>query len=163
MKLHLVLLNGLRAIGFAVLVNASVAYANDALPLADDPVVEQRLNNIAEELRCLVCQNESLAGSRADLALDLRRELRGLIKAGKSDAEIKEFMVSRYGDFVLYRPPVKPKTWLLWFAPLILLFIGLLVLVRAVKHSQNKQNRSDDDWDLETPASAPEKSQKEQA
>ena len=163
MKLHHVLLNTLKAIGFAVLVNASVAYANDALPLADDPVVEQRLNTIAEELRCLVCQNESLAGSRADLALDLRRELRGLIKAGKSDAEIKDFMVSRYGDFVLYRPPVKPKTWLLWFAPLILLFIGLLVLVRAVKHSQNKQNRIDDDWDLETPASAPEKYQKEQA
>ena len=163
MKLHSTLLNLLRVIGFAVLVNASVAYANDALPLADDPVVEQRLNTIAEELRCLVCQNESLAGSRADLALDLRRELRGLIKAGKSDAEIKEFMVSRYGDFVLYRPPVKPKTWLLWFAPLILLFIGLLVLVRAVKHSQNEQNRTDDDWDVETPASAPEKYQKEQA
>ena len=163
MKLHHVLLNVLRAIGFAVLVNASVAYANDALPLADDPVVEQRLNTIAEELRCLVCQNESLAGSRADLALDLRRELRGLIKAGKSDAEIKDFMVSRYGDFVLYRPPVKPKTWLLWFAPLILLFIGLLVLVRAVKHSQNEQNRTDDDWDVETPASAPEKYQKAQA
>ena len=97
MKLHSTLLNLLRVIGFAVLVNASVAYANDALPLADDPVVEQRLNTIAEELRCLVCQNESLAGSRADLALDLRRELRGLIKAGKSDAEIKEFMVGCCG------------------------------------------------------------------
>ena len=163
MKLHKVLLNAIQAIGMAVLLSASVTYANEAASLADDPVVEQRLNTIAEELRCLVCQNESLAGSRADLALDLRRELRGLIKAGKSDAEIKDFMVSRYGDFVLYRPPVKPKTWLLWFAPLILLFIGLLLLVRAVKHSQNKQNRIDDDWDLETPASVAEKSQKEQA
>ena len=158
MKLHHVLLKTLKAIGIAVIVNVSVSYASEALPLADDPVVEQRLNTIAEELRCLVCQNESLAGSRADLALDLRRELRGLIKAGKSDAEIKDFMVSRYGDFVLYRPPVKPQTWLLWFAPLILLCIGLLVLVRTVKHSQSKHSRAgEDDWELETPGSASEK------
>ena len=76
--------------------------------MAEDPVVEQRLIVISEELRCLVCQNESLAGSRADLALDLRREIRTLIKAGKTDAEIMDFMVNRYGDFVRYRPPVKP-------------------------------------------------------
>jgi cytochrome c-type biogenesis protein CcmH len=89
--------------------------ANEAAPLAEDPVVEQRLIVIAEELRCLVCQNESLAGSRADLAMDLRREVRTLIKSGKSDAEIKKFLVDRYGDFILYNPPVKPTTWLLWF------------------------------------------------
>ena len=80
-------------------------------------------------MRCLVCQNESLAGSRADLAMDLRRELRGLIKQGKSDAEIREFMVSRYGDFVLYRPPVKPTTWLLWAGPFLLMLGGVVALL----------------------------------
>lgn len=105
-----------------------VAGAKEAALLADDPVVEQRLIVISEELRCLVCQNESLAGSRADLALDLRRELRGLIKQGKTDAEIKEFLVSRYGDFVLYRPPVKPSTWLLWMGPFALMALGVVAL-----------------------------------
>ena len=102
--------------------------AKDAVLLAEDPVVEQRLITISEELRCLVCQNESLAGSRADLAMDLRRELRTLIKQGKTDAEIKDFMVSRYGDFVLYRPPVKPTTWLLWAGPFALMAAGLVAL-----------------------------------
>jgi len=112
------------------------SYANEAAPLAEDPVVEQRLTIIAEELRCLVCQNESLAGSRADLAMDLRREVRSLIKSGKTDAEIKEFLVSRYGDFVLYRPPVKPTTLLLWFGPLILLIGAVWILISIVRRSQ---------------------------
>jgi cytochrome c-type biogenesis protein CcmH len=116
------------------------AFANEAVPLAEDPVVEQRLVTIAEELRCLVCQNESLAGSRADLAMDLRREVRTLIKAGKSDAEIKEFLVSRYGDFVLYRPPVKPTTWLLWFGPLLLLMGAIWLLVSIIKRNQKQKN-----------------------
>ena len=116
---------------------ALAAHANEAQPLAEDPVVEQRLIVISEELRCLVCQNESLAGSRADLALDLRREIRTLIKAGKSDAEIMDFMVSRYGDFVRYRPPVNPITWLLWFGPFLLLVGAIVVLVRMVRSSQN--------------------------
>lgn len=104
------------------------AIAKEASPLAADPLVEQRLVVISEELRCLVCQNESLAGSRADLAMDLRRELRTLIKQGKTDMEIKEFMVSRYGDFVLYRPPVKPTTWLLWIGPFALMLAGVVAL-----------------------------------
>jgi len=108
---------------------ASLAHAKEALPMADDEAVEQRLIAIADELRCLVCQNESLAGSRAELAQDLRREIRGLIKAGNSDAQIVDFMVSRYGDFVLYRPPLKPSTWLLWLGPFIFLGIGLSALV----------------------------------
>lgn len=112
------------------------AHAGEALPLAEDPVVEQRLIAISEELRCLVCQNESLAGSRADLALDLRREIRSLIKANKTDQEIMEFMVSRYGDFVRYRPPVKPVTLLLWFGPFVLLIGAIVVLVRMVRSSQ---------------------------
>lgn len=109
------------------------AQAKEAEPLADDPVVEQRLVNIAGELRCLVCQNESLAGSQADLAKDLRREVRGLIKEGKTDAEVKDFLVSRYGDFVLYRPQVKPETWLLWAGPFILLLVGIVMLVRYLR------------------------------
>jgi cytochrome c-type biogenesis protein CcmH len=107
----------------------ALASAKEATPLAEDPVVEQRLIAISEEMRCLVCQNESLAGSRAELAQDLRRELRELIRAGKSDAEIKDFMVSRYGDFVLYRPPVKPTTWLLWAGPFVLMIGGIVALL----------------------------------
>jgi cytochrome c-type biogenesis protein CcmH len=105
------------------------ATAKEATQLAEDPVVEQRLIAISEEMRCLVCQNESLAGSRAELAMDLRRELRTLIRAGKSDEEIREFMVSRYGDFVLYRPRIKPETWLLWAGPFVLMIAGVIVLV----------------------------------
>jgi cytochrome c-type biogenesis protein CcmH len=109
------------------------AYANDAAPLADDPVTEQRLISISEEMRCLVCQNESLAGSRSDLANDLRREIRTLIKEGKSDAQIRTFMVERYGDFVLYRPPVKPITWLLWIGPFVILVIGIAFLLSYLR------------------------------
>ena len=125
---------------FLVLQCSFAVHANEATPLAEDPVVEQRLVLIAEELRCLVCQNESLAGSRADLANDLRREVRTLIKSGKSDAEIKEFLVNRYGDFVLYRPPVKPVTWLLWFGPLLLLLGAIWMLVRIIRSNQNKKD-----------------------
>lgn len=115
---------------------ATASYAGEATPLAEDPVIEQRLLVISEELRCLVCQNESLAGSRADLAQDLRREIRTLIRAGKTDAQIMDFMVSRYGDFVRYRPPVNRVTWLLWFGPFVLLLGGLLILFRMVRSNQ---------------------------
>lgn len=115
----------------------SWARADTATDLAEDPAVEQRLVHISEELRCLVCQNESLAGSRADLAMDLRREIRGLIKAGKSDADILQFMVERYGDFVLYRPPVKPVTWALWFGPVALLLGALWILLRLIRRQRS--------------------------
>ena len=105
------------------------AGAREAAPMADDPAVEKRLVAISEEMRCLVCQNESLAASRSELALDLRRELRAQIAQGRSDAEIRDFMVSRYGDFVLYRPPVKPTTWLLWFGPFVMMVAGVAVLL----------------------------------
>ena len=108
---------------------ANIASAKDAAPLADDPVTEQRLIAISEEMRCLVCQNESLAGSRSDLANDLRREIRVLIVEGKSDEQIRNFMVERYGDFVLYRPPVKPITWLLWIGPFVILLAGIIGLM----------------------------------
>ena len=95
-----------------------------AQPNADDPVIEQRLVKLAEDLRCLVCQNESLAGSHAELAEDLRREIREQMKAGKSDKEVIAYLTERYGDFVLYRPPFKPVTWLLWLGPVLFLGIG---------------------------------------
>lgn len=125
------------------------AQAKEAEPLAEDPVVEQRLVHIAEELRCLVCQNESLAGSQADLAKDLRREVRGLIKEGKSDQEVKDFLVSRYGDFVLYRPQVKPTTYLLWGGPFILLVAGIAALVSYLRRRSRQV--------VETPLSDEEK------
>lgn len=121
----------------ALLLGHFSARATEAVPLADDPVVEQRLLVIAEEVRCLVCQNESLAGSRADLAQDLRREIRGLIKQGKTDKEVMDFLVSRYGDYVRYRPPVKPTTWLLWGGPFVLLAAGLAGLVLFVRRRRN--------------------------
>jgi cytochrome c-type biogenesis protein CcmH len=112
---------------------AAWTHAKEAVPMAEDPAVEQRLIKISEDVRCLVCQNESLAGSRAGLADDLRREIRKQIKEGKSDAEITQFLVDRYGDFVLYRPPVKPVTWALWFGPFALLVLGVIVLVRFLR------------------------------
>jgi len=124
------------------------SYAKDAAPLADDPLTEQRLISISEEMRCLVCQNESLAGSRSDLANDLRREIRILIKEGKSDEQIRTFMVERYGDFVLYRPPVKPITWLLWIGPFLILLIGiggLLTYLRKRDRSVPSLNLTEED------------------
>ena len=98
--------------------------AEEARPLAEDPAMEQRLARLAQDLRCLVCQNESLAGSRADLAEDLRREIRALMRAGKSDEDVVAFLTARYGDFILYRPPLRAETWLLWFGPLLILMAG---------------------------------------
>lgn len=104
---------------------ASLAMAKVAVEVGEEPWVEARMLHLSEELRCLVCQNETLASSRAELANDLRVEVRGLVKAGKTDTEIKEYLVARYGDFVLYRPEVKPVTWLLWFGPFAVLFGGI--------------------------------------
>ena len=107
--------------------------AAEAAPVAEDPVVEQRLIAIAAELRCLVCQNESLAGSRADLALDLRREIRGMIARGDSDDAIRTFLTERYGEFILYRPRFTTTTLLLWTGPALLLVIGLVILARQLR------------------------------
>ncbi len=107
--------------------------AKDAAPLAQDETVEKRMVTISEELRCLVCQNESLAASRADLAQDLRREIREQIGQGKSDKDILDFMVGRYGDFVRYRPPLKGTTLLLWFGPFLLLVAGVVALVVVLR------------------------------
>lgn len=109
------------------------AHAKDAQPVGEDPAVEARLTKLSQELRCLVCQNETLADSRADLAEDLRREIREQIKAGKSDKEIIEFLTARYGQFILYRPRVTPTTYLLWFGPFVLLLGGLWILFSYIK------------------------------
>ena len=119
-----------------VLVPSAVAQ-NIAQPVGDDPALEQRLNKLSHELRCLVCQNETLAESRADLAEDLRREIREQMKAGKSDKEIIAFLTERYGEFILYRPQVTPTTYLLWFGPFVLLLAGLFVLFRYIKQRRD--------------------------
>ncbi|PLC52956.1 cytochrome C biogenesis protein cycl [Pollutimonas nitritireducens] len=109
-----------------------------ALPSwADSAATEKRMLDIAAELRCLVCQNESIAASRADLAVDLRQQIREQIQAGKSDTEIRTYMVDRYGDFVLYRTPLKATTLLLWFGPMLLLAFGLLVLATTLRRRKN--------------------------
>ena len=108
------------------------ALSREAKP-AEDPQIAQRMRALTEQLRCLVCQNETLADSRADLAEDLRKTIREQMKAGKSDQEIIAFLTQRYGDFVLYKPPVKSTTYLLWFGPFVLLFAGTGVLYRYLR------------------------------
>lgn len=109
------------------------AHAGEAKDMAADPVLEKRMIGLAEKLRCLVCQNESLASSHAELAEDLRREVREQMQKGMSDEEIIDYLVSRYGDFVLYDPPVKSYTLLLWFGPFALLLIAVSVLFYQVR------------------------------
>ncbi len=108
-------------------------WAQVAQPLPEDPVANKRAMMLAEELRCLVCQNQTIADSHADLAVDLRRQIREQIAQGRSDRQILDYMVDRYGDFVLYRPPVKATTLVLWFGPLLLLVCGLAFLFRYLK------------------------------
>jgi cytochrome c-type biogenesis protein CcmH len=120
------------ALLLAALLAAPLA-AKEAAPAAADPVLEKRVMALAEELRCLVCQNQTLAESNAPLAEDLRNQLRERMREGKSDREVVDFLVERYGDFVLYRPPLKATTVLLWFGPLLLLAGGFAVLLRRVR------------------------------
>jgi cytochrome c-type biogenesis protein CcmH len=131
------LLGMLLVISLPALANEAAPKA--ALPNADDPVIEQRLVKLAEDLRCLVCQNESLAGSHAELAEDLRREIREQMKAGKSDREVIAYLTERYGDFVLYRPPFKPVTWLLWLGPVLFLGIGAGAWVMTLRRRRAAQ------------------------
>jgi cytochrome c-type biogenesis protein CcmH len=112
---------------------AAFAQAQEARPMAADPALEQRVLEVSENLRCLVCQNETIAASRADLAVDLRNQVREQLKAGKSEREILDFMVQRYGDFVLYTPPLKASTLLLWAGPFVLLAAMGFVLVRTLR------------------------------
>jgi cytochrome c-type biogenesis protein CcmH len=102
----------------------------------DSKAKEQHFKDLIEELRCLVCQNQSLADSDAELAHDLRAEVYNMIQAGNSDEEIVTFLVARYGDFVLYNPPVKPSTYLIWFGPFVLLLLAAFVLLRSIRRQQ---------------------------
>jgi cytochrome c-type biogenesis protein CcmH len=99
----------------------------------EDPVLEKRVMDLASELRCLVCQNQTLADSHADLAVDLRNSIREQMQRGASDKEIVGFMTARYGDFILYRPPLKASTLLLWLGPFLLLALGAALLVRRIR------------------------------
>lgn len=116
----------------ALLLAGLAQAAVDPLPFADD-AERARFNALALELRCMVCQNQSLADSDAPLARDLRRELFELIRDGRSDAEVKAFLTDRYGDFVLYRPPLDRRTWWIWFGPALLLLAGLATIAVVVR------------------------------
>jgi cytochrome c-type biogenesis protein CcmH len=120
-------------IATATLAASASAFAREAPPEAADPAIEARMVRITSELRCLVCQNQTIADSNAALAVDLRKEAREMLRQGKSDAEIVDYMTARYGDFVLYRPPLRATTVLLWFGPALLLVAGGTVLVIVVR------------------------------
>jgi len=122
---------------------AGLAAAIETEPKFEDPVLEAEFQSLIREVRCLVCQNQTIADSTAPLAADLRREIRALMAEGQSRAVITRFLTERYGDFVLYRPPLKPATWALWGAPAALCAIGLLVFVRVVR-ARLKQPLEDD-------------------
>jgi cytochrome c-type biogenesis protein CcmH len=126
-----------------------LAAGKDAAPAVADPVLEARMLRIAAELRCLVCQNQTIADSHADLAQDLRRQVREMLVRGDSDQQILDYMTARYGDFVLYRPPVKSTTALLWYGPAVLLVGGLAALVVVLRRrSRMSPDRFDPDDDL---------------
>jgi len=129
-----------------VLLSAPIA-AKEAAPAAADPVLEKRVMTLAEELRCLVCQNQTLAESNAPLAEDLRNQVREKMRQGRSDKEVVDFLVERYGDFVLYRPPLKTTTVLLWFGPPMLLAVGFAVLLRRVRRRRQADDTGTTDAD----------------
>jgi len=106
-----------------------LAHAGEAVHTVDDVVLEERVMAVSSELRCLVCQNQTIADSHAELAIDLKNQVREKLRQGMSEQEIKDYMVARYGDFVLYRPLMKRSTWLLWFGPFLLLIVAFGVLI----------------------------------
>ena len=110
----------------------------------DSPAVEADYNQLVNELRCLVCQNQNLAGSDADLARDLRRQTYEMLTQGSSPKQVAEYMVERYGDFVLYRPLIKPGTYLLWFGPFVLLGLVIILVVRRLRRASTKSGPDDE-------------------
>ncbi|MDQ3206684.1 MAG: cytochrome c-type biogenesis protein CcmH [Pseudomonadota bacterium] len=119
--------------------------ATDATPLQFQDATEQRrFHDLVAELRCVMCQNQSLADSNAQIAVDLRREVLELMREGRSDDEIREYLVARYGEFVLYRPQVAARTWLLWFGPALLLLVGGVVVARIVARRARRLQVDDD-------------------
>ena len=120
-------------LGLGLILMMGAAAAIDSQPPFPDPTTQARYEHLTHELRCLVCQDETVADSNADLAADFRRQIHEMVAAGKTDAEIKDYMVARYGDFVLYKPPVQRNTALLWIGPFILLVIALSVVVLVIR------------------------------
>lgn len=131
---HLIML----ALALVLFLPAQPGWGKEAIPVAEDPELEKHMIELSQDLRCLVCQNESLAGSRSDFANDLRREIREQLKAGKNNQEIIDFLVARYGDFVLYKPPVKSTTYLLWAGPFVFLLIGAIILYTYLKRRRRQ-------------------------
>jgi cytochrome c-type biogenesis protein CcmH len=123
----------LRIFLLSALLIATAQAIDTELPLPD-PVQQERYETLIHELRCLQCRSQTLADSDVSLAADLRREVRGLIADGKSDAEVKAYLAARYGDYVFFRPPLNSRTWVLWFAPALLLAVGGLIGWRVVRH-----------------------------
>lgn len=128
-----------------LLLVTSVVVANEATSMAKDPVLEAQVMAISHELRCLVCQNQTIADSDAELAIDLRNQVREMIVAGKDEDEIIDYMVVRYGDFIRYRPPVQPTTYVLWFGPFILFAVGLGVLVLNIRSRRRNAGEADEE------------------
>lgn len=126
-------MNIVPALLLALLITSSKVHAAEAAPAAADPQLEARFLEVANELRCLVCQNQTLADSSAPLAIDLREQLREKMKQRMSNEQIVDYIVSRYGDFVRYRPPLKSATLLLWFGPVVLLLAALAVLIQRLR------------------------------
>lgn len=124
------------AVLLSLLSLAPPALAREAVPASADPELEKRVMGLAAELRCLVCQNQTIADSHAELAVDLRRQIGELIAKGQSDDQIRTYMTERYGDFVLYNPPFKPATLLLWFGPPLLLVGALAALIVSLRRRQ---------------------------
>mgnify|MGYP000249246341 CR=1 FL=1 len=123
--------------------NAGPVAGAEAKPVSEDPALEQRVMQISNELRCLVCQNQTIADSHAELAIDLRNQVRDQLKQGKSEQEILDYMVQRYGDFVRYRPPVKLQTLVLWGGPFLLLAGGLFALLRFLQRRRQLPETND--------------------
>lgn len=121
----------------------SPALAGEAQPVAADPALEERVMALSNELRCLVCQNQTLADSNAPLAEDLRNQIRERMRAGASNRDIIDFLVERYGDFVLYRPPWKARTLLLWLGPMLLMIGGLAALYYRLARRRREHARSE--------------------
>lgn len=120
-------------------------HAGGAESAAADPVLEKRVLALSQELRCLVCQNQNLADSHADLAVDLKNQVREKLAAGMNERDVVDYMVQRYGDFVLYKPPVRAATWLLWYGPFLLLGAGLVALFRKMAARQRPGEGADED------------------
>jgi cytochrome c-type biogenesis protein CcmH len=128
----------IRALTFSLLLWLSLpAHAIDPSDKLEDPVQDELYQRITEEVRCLVCQNQSIANSTAPLAADLRREIRRMIEEGSNETEIKDFLVERYGDFVLYRPRFRSWNLVLWLGPIVLLTVGFIALVVNVRRRKN--------------------------